>query len=272
MKARHILMVTALAAVVVLAAALIWLRVALRAGPTPHQIELDSGVKLDGLMFPLYEEVYVLQTEDRTLIVNAADIRGVDGTPLRSDTPDSPAKLVIAHETFEDILPSGDIDVRSSIRHRNTGTEAIRELRWGMAPHELKRLDTYRVLDVFGNAMPVRVVGDQENGAKWVQVDLRRPLFPGEETWYTTQFRESEGVIRQGDVWTYRHRGDYPDNRLVTRSVLLPRGAEIVSIEPEPLYKVETDGRWLVVWRRYFLRYDIIPWEIRFRPETMDEE
>jgi hypothetical protein len=261
---------TALIIAVVLAAVMLWLRFGLRAGPTMYDVELANGMNVEGLMFPLSEEVYVLQTEDRSLIVNARDIRGVDGKPTRSGVPVEPDDLVIVHETFEDILPSGEIDVRSAIRHRNTGSKPVRELRWGMAPHELDRLDTYRVLDIFGNSMPVRVVGEQENGAKWVQVDLRRPLFPGEETWYTTRYLEPNGILRQDGVWTYRHRGDYPDNRLVTRSVLVPEGAEILSIEPEPLYKVQMGGRWLVVWRRYFFRYDVVPWEIRFRPPAAD--
>jgi hypothetical protein len=264
LKARRIILVTSLLVAVALAAATLWMRYGPHAGPSIHKVELKDGEMVEGLLFPLNDHVYVVQTEDQSVIVDASEIHGVDGEKIRS-VPIS-GDVVIVHQTFEEILPTGEIDVRSSIRHRNTGSKPMRELRWGMGPHELEYLDSYQQLDVFGNTMPVKVVGELPNGGKQVKVDLLRPLFPGEETWYTSHFVYPATSLLQGDVWTYRHMGRYPDSRLVTRSVLLPEGAQILSIEPEPMYKLKTEGRWLVVWRRYFFRDDVTPWEIRFRP------
>lgn len=264
MRIRRITMVSTVLLAVALAVGGYWVRRGLHAGPTLHRVELDNGEIVDGLLFPLHENAYVLQTRDRSRIIEATDMRSVDGEPV----PTLPASgdVVIAHETFEEILPTGEVEVRSAIRHRNTGTEPVRRLEWGMAPHELAYLDSFRMLDVFGHSMAVQVVGDRPNGGKRVQVDLVRPLLPGEETWYTSRFRYPLAPDHEGEVWTYRHMGDYPESRLVTRSVLLPEGAEIVAIDPEPLYKTMVDGQWLVVWRRFFLRGDEIPWEIQFRP------
>jgi hypothetical protein len=266
-RTRRIITVTAVLVAVLLAAALIWLRVGLHAGPAIHTVELSSGEVLEGFMFPLYEEAFVLQAKDRCLIARAGDIRSVDGDRFGRQTAGTDVAPVIMQETFEEILPGGEIDVRSAMRYRNTGSKAWREIRWGMAKHELDLLGSYRLMDIYGNTMPVRAVEDRPNGGKLVQVDLRRPLFPGEETWYTLSYRRE--VIRD-DVWIYRHVGDYPDNRLVTRSVLLPPGAQIVSIDPEPLYRIQVGRQWLVVWRRYFLRSDRVPWQIRFRPPPAD--
>ncbi|MDH3215085.1 MAG: hypothetical protein OEN01_02185 [Candidatus Krumholzibacteria bacterium] len=266
MNARRIVMFTSLVVLTGLAAVAIWLRVATHAGPELHRIELRDGEHIEGLLFPLNEPVYVVQTESRSLITNADDIRKIDGNPVSRQGLSVSGDVVIVHETFEEILPTGEIDVRSSMRYRNSGSAIVHELRWGMAAHELKYTDSYRVLDVFGNSMPLQVVGDQDHGGKWVKVDLVRPLLPGEETWYTHWLREPPSPLREGEVWTYRHVGDYPESRLVTRSVLLPGGAEILAVTPKPLHQLQVDDRWLVVWRRFFFRGDTIPWEIRFRP------
>lgn len=264
MKSRRALLTVSLVVVVALTVATLWMRLGLNAGPTIHMVELENGELVEGLLFPLHERLFVIQSEDRSIIVDADQIRGVDGERIPGVSVSG--DVVTVHQVFEEILPTGEIDVRSSMRHHNTGTKPMHELRWGMAKHELEYLKTYEMLDVFGNSMPVQVSGDLPNGGKKVKVDLRRPLFPGEETWYTSHFVYPATPLLQGDVWTYRHMGRYPDSRLVTRSVLLPDGAEILSISPEPLYKIKLEDRWLVVWRRYFFREDAIPWEIRFRP------
>jgi len=81
----------------------------------------------------------------------------------------------------------------------------------------------------------------------------------------TTVFEEREQISRDGDDKVYRNMGDYPDNRLVTRTVVLPPGARIISVNPEPLYRVDTGDRTTVIWRRYFRSAERVPWEIRYR-------
>jgi hypothetical protein len=249
---------------VCLAVVAVWMRLAARATPQSREIVLANGETVSGLLLPANEPSFVLQTEDRSWIVRSKDIRRVDGEPFPQPTSVA-GDVVIAHETFEDVLPDGTIDVHSSIRHRNYGQTPTRELRWGMAPHELVYLDSYRMLDQFGNSMPLEVYEDGPDSGKRVKVTLVRPLFPGEEAWYTARFIETRGTGRDGDQWVYRHVGDYPEHRLVTRSVLLPEGADVVSITPDPLHRETVNGRELVVWRRFFMRGDRVPWEIRYR-------
>lgn len=264
MKTKRIATWTVALVAIGLAVAVVWVRMAARAELHARTVVLANGETVSGLLLPFSEQRFVLQTEDRTWIVGDKDIRQVDGGSLRECIPVT-GDVVVAQETFEDVLPNGEIDVRSSIRHRNKGRTPIRELRWGMAPHELKYLDSFRMLDQFGNSMPLQVAGERADGGKRVKVTLVRPLFPGEEAWYTSRFLETQGTIRDGDEWVYRHVGDYPGHRLVTRSVRLPRGADVMSISPEPLHREMVDGRLLVVWRRFFMRGDTVPWEIHYR-------
>ncbi|MEJ2722014.1 MAG: hypothetical protein P8181_12885 [bacterium] len=264
MKAKQITAWTFALAAIGLAVAVVWVRMAANAGLETRTVVLAKGETVSGLLLSLNEQRLVLQTEDRTWIVGANDIRQVDGKPVRECIPVT-GNVVVVQETFEDVLPNGEIDVHSSKRLRNNSRTPIRELKWGIAPHELKYLESIRMLDQFGNSMPVRVVDDLANGGKRVKVTLIRPVFPGEEAWYTSRFLETQGTFRDGDVWVYRNVGDYPEHRLVTRSVRLPEGADVMSISPEPLHREMVDGRLLVVWRRFFMGGDRVPWEIRYR-------
>ena len=169
-------------------------------------------------------------------------------------------------ETFEDVGTNGEIELHSMIRMTNGGPAVLSSLNWGLAPHELGQLEHYRVADEFGNELPVRLQDHPTvKGGKLASVVLRRPVLPGEEMKLTTIIGAWSKVSRDGDAWVYRMAGDYPDNRLVTRSVLLPAGAEIVGVRPEPLHTVSVDGRQLVIWRRYFLQGETVPWEIRYK-------
>lgn len=264
MTTRRALTWTVALAAVVLALVTLWIRVTPRAMPESRTVVLSNGETVSGWLLPLNEPRFVLQTEKASWIVDIGDIRTVDGEPVSGSMP-AGGDAVVVQETFEDVGPGGDIDVYSSMRHRNNGAEPVRELRWGMAPHEVDYIDSFRVLDRFGHSMPLEVVETRPDGGKRVKVTLARPLFPGEESWYTSYFRQSRTVFRDGDTWVYRNVGDYPGNRIVTRSVLLPAGAEVVSITPDPLHRDTVDGRELVVWRRFFMRGDRVPWEIRYR-------
>lgn len=264
MKTKRIVASTFALVAIGLAVAVIWVHIVVRAGPRSHAVVLANGETISGLLLPMSDSRFVLQTGDGSWIVAGRDIRQVDGEPFPHPDPVT-GDLVILYETFEDVLANGDIDVHSSIQHRNESQKPIRELRWGMAPHELVYLDSFRVLDQFGNSMPLEVDEERPDGGKQVKVTLVRPLLPGEDAWYTSRFLDSKGTIRDGEEWIYRHVGDYPENRLVTRSVLLPEGADVTSISPDPLHRETVRGRQLVVWRRFFMRGDRIPWEIRYQ-------
>jgi hypothetical protein len=265
MKTRRIVMMSALAVMVVLFMLVVMQRTGLSAGPDLHAIELKGGKSAEGILMELHAGTYLLRTEGESLILPAHEIRKVDGkAPAKLDLPVSD-RVPRLQETYEDVSADGRITLHSTHSYENRGSKIIKLIKWGLAKHELGHLETYKVVDAFGNELPVEVKDAKSSDRKRVTVHLARPNLPGETLQLTTIYEEKEGVRKQDDMWVYRIDGDYPDDRLVTRSVRLPAGAEIVSVSPEPLHQVTSGDRPLVVWRRYFMKGERIPWLIRYK-------
>lgn len=229
-----------------------------------HEIELTSGQKTNGVIMQLRPTAYLIQGTDRCLLFSEDEVRGVDGKGLGEARIPVADDVPLVYETLEKILPEGQVEGHYHFRTRNNGSTVLTELNWGIAPHEIARLEHYRVIDEFGMELPMRVEDDPRIAGKRVFVKLFRPALPGDEVRVTIIVREP-GISRSGEDWVYRVEGDYPEKRLVTRSVLLPKGAQIVSVTPEPAYQTtSTDGA-LVVWRRFFVAGERNPWEVRYR-------
>ena len=265
MKTRRIIMMSALAVMVALFMLVVGQRVGRTSSPDLHAVELKGGKLVEGILMTLHTGTYLLQTEGESLILPADEIRKVDGkAPVKPDFPVSD-RVPRLQETFEDISPDGRITLHSTHQRANAGSKIISRVNWGLAEHEFWQLATYRIVDEFGNDLSYEVKEDPAINGKRIWVDFARPILPGESLHLTTIFQQKEGVRKQGDTWAYRMDGDYPDDRLVTRSVRLPAGAQIVSVSPEPLHRVASGDRTLVIWRRYFLEGETIPWEIRYK-------
>ena len=265
MKTRRIIMLSALGAMAVLLMLVALQRSGHSAGPDIRAVELRGGKTVNGILMELRQGTYLLQTEGECLILPAGEILRVDGKPAAA--PDLPVsdRAPRLQETFEEISSDGRITLHSTLERANAGSEIIARVNWGLGKHELWQLEAYRIVDAFGNDLRYEVRDDPTIDGKRLWVDLARPILPGELMRLTVIYQEKEGVRREGDTWIYQMNGDYPDDRLVTRSVKLPAGAQIVSISPEPLHQVSSDDRSLVVWRRYFLAGENIPWQIRYR-------
>lgn len=199
------------------------------------------------------------------LLLGLDDIRRVDGKTPAEATIGSGRKVLFRQETYEEVADSGFVEVRSTWRWRNDGPKILDLVDWGLNERESAGLQHYRVLDAYGNELPLRIEADAAIHGKRVFAALRRPIPPGEEGRLTLVVRQSECLQRHGDEWVDHDAGDYPDDRLVTRSVCLPAGAQIVAVQPDPLYTVTAAGRQLVVWRRFFTAGEQVPWEIRYR-------
>jgi len=240
----------------------------LRASPKIHDITLASGDHFEGLIFPVRSSQYLLQTESQCLLLGPADISAIDGTQL----PESPIPTAGGNpwiqETFEEISADGSVLVRSSKNHINTTDQVIVSRKWGIAPHEAKLFEDYKIIDQYGNELTYQL-SNRSSGGQLLQVVLARPILPGEVERLTTIFKNDDSVFQSDSTWVYRNAGRYPDNRLATRAVSLPAGATVISVDPEPLFQGRIDNRWLIVWRRYFHRTEETIWEIRYQLETI---
>jgi hypothetical protein len=212
----------------------------------------------------LQPETYLLQSDAQCVILTADDVRKFDGKGPAVPALITSGEVPRAQETFESILPNGEIEMHSTFTRVNDGREMLSRIDWGMAAHEVDQLDRYRVVDAYGNTLEVHSKDDPSIHGKRAWVDLPRPVLPGEVSRLTMIISDWSRVMREGAAWHYKMAGDYPDNRLVTRSVLLPAGARIVSVSPAPLHQITSGERPLIIWRRYFVPGEFVPWEIRY--------
>ena len=87
-----------------------------------------------------------------------------------------------------------------------------------------------------GNDLPVET--STEHGHVRYIVHLTRPLMPGRRFSYTRTQKHAESATEKGGVWT--HSADYSyahDTNEFSQMVVLPEGAEIVSVKPCPVTK-----------------------------------
>ena len=265
MNVRRTVMVLALGALAVVAS-MVAVRGVRGAAPVRAQrIELADGRLLEGTLVRVRDGSYLLQDANGSTMLAGDQIRSVNGRGDGSGAIAAAGRVTLESETFEIVGADGSLEVHAIMRRDNDGHEALSQVDWGIAPHEVEQLAGWRVVDQFGDELRPRVEDDPATRGKRVHVDLPRPVLPGERLTLTNIVRQPHAVVRQGDAWVYRHRGDYPEDRLVTRSVLLPRGASVLSVTPEPVHDVVVGEQRLVVWRRYFRAGEVGPWEIRFR-------
>jgi hypothetical protein len=265
MKKRRIVMFSALSLMLVLVVLFMSQRPGCSAVPPLHAIEMKNGTTVEGALMKLQDCAYLVQAEKECYLLMFDDITRIDGEKVKAAELPVTDRVPRLFETYEKISPQGEITLHSTHFSSNNGPKMLSRLDWGLAPHELSQLETYRVVDEFANELPIQIEDHPSGQGKRLRVVLPRPVLPGETLQFTTIYQQKDGVRRDGDDWVYRHRGDYPDDRLVTRSVQLPAGAEIISVSPEPLHQVTSQEGTLVIWRRYFVKGEVMPWEIRYK-------
>ena len=267
MRKMNGIMILALVLLALTASQVLLLR-ARASKPEAHLVRLKDGAELSGLLLELQPARYLLQDAERCLVLKQDEIRSVDG----EDLPGVPAleeaggrKGVLSMEAFDRVHADGSLQTHYTIRNGSPVKRVLTGTSWGLAPHEFEFLGSYRVVDRFGQELPLEVTRESEQGPGRITARFPRPVLPGEPLELIAGYRLEDYVIRDDGELVYRHAGDYPENRLVTRSVLLPMNAEVLKVSPEPLYHLETEQGPLVVWRHYFAKGERLPWEVRYR-------
>jgi len=100
-------------------------------------------------------------------------------------------------------------------------------------PFDVPSGATVRWVDQHGRELPVTV--STEDGRDRYTVGLIDPALPGERLTYK-RISETPGLAsKEGDIWTCRADWGFgPQSYRYNETVLLPKGAEIVSVNPEP--------------------------------------
>jgi hypothetical protein len=229
-----------------------------------HEIILENGDRLAGYIRPLDDGKFLIQTKDVYLEVTANQISQVDGSSDLTGLLRENEIPLLTYLTYEQLDSDGNLSYLSYFTRRNSSEEIITSINWGKAPHELTLYQDEKVIDEFGNELSMREV-NRDDGGRQVFVDLTVPVLPGEKIKLFHRFTWKNYAKQKDGIWIYKHVGDYPENRLVTKMVCLPQGAEIVNISPEPVKKFEHNGYSYVAWRRYYVKGEIVPLTIEYK-------
>jgi hypothetical protein len=229
-----------------------------------HEIILGNGEKLEGYIRPLDEGKFLIQTKDVYLEVAPSQIVQVDGSSDLTGLFRENQIPLLTYRTYEELGPDGNLTYYSHFTRKNSSEEIITELKWGKAPHELTMYQDEKVYDEFGNELSMREMS-RDDGGRQVFVNLAVPILPGEEMSFSNRFTWKDYAKQKDGIWTYKHSGDYPENRLVIKMVRLPQGAEIVNISPEPVKNFEHNGYRYVAWRRYYVKEEVVPLTIEYK-------
>ncbi len=239
----------------------------LSAGPDLQEVRLSDGREVVGILKPLRPGRFLVQTADHCLLLSANQIAAIGGRRVDlSPLPRPGRRQVFVSEFSEEIRPDGTDLVRHRISGYNSTDEALASVSWGIAPHEtIYQPGKYRVLDDWGRELPLQLDLPSDGQRGLATVTLLQPVLPGESGGLITIYEDDRPVFRDGDAFVYRNVGDFPDPRLVTRALRLPPGARVLSVTPEPIYRLddEQDGT-RIIWRRYYSPGENLPMEVRY--------
>lgn len=204
-----------------------------------------------GYLRQVSESRFFLQSDDDvqsvTYEIGRSAIESVDG---RDEIPDAARgeDAVVEYATLETILPNGDVEYW--YQHRATAKRApLTKVTWGVLPRELPMYESLEVFDQWGNRLHHAIVKESKDLYLAV-VTLEVPVGFNEDVVLNKRILLRGAAVRDGDLWTYARNTDFPEDRIFSRKVRLPEGAEFVSASHHrtPWSDVEP---LTVYWRRY---------------------
>jgi hypothetical protein len=97
-------------------------------------------------------------------------------------------------------------------------------------------------LDGQGRDLPISV--STIGGNRRFTVQFAEPIMPGDQVSYTTTAERPKMATKQGETWTYQggQKWGGKGQKFYLETIQLPRGAEIVSVEPKPAQQLIRDG------------------------------
>jgi hypothetical protein len=150
------------------------------------------------------------------------------------------AGLTMTEESDVTLSPDGSASQVSKVSYRyENGFLPLTSLTLGTGdgPWAITRW-----LDGQGRELPISVATIGQNRQYTVQ--LAEPIMPGDRVNYTTTTEMAEWAARKGETWTYHEGRSWggKGRKFFLETTRLPRGAEIVSVEPKPAQQLVRDG------------------------------
>jgi len=225
-------------------------------------IKLADGRSLTGALREIEPSRYLVQAGDKLYEFSGDEIASVDGRP---GIPKSAANGLVRYESYEELTGDGDVVLYAHFSTVNRTRKAWTTVEWGAAPHEMAQMATLEAVDGYGNRLTHHLEPRPGSDIQSVVVDLAVPVAPGETVNLTTRYLLRGRVQEKNGVMNYTFAGDFPEDRIYTRKVKLPRGAVVVSTDPEPVQTFDAQGSRYLVWRRYYPKGETFPITVRYR-------
>jgi hypothetical protein len=230
-----------------------------------QEIVMSHGQVIQGQIRAYKDGRYIVQGREESGAWIFYDVHGhqittVDGG---TDLPDFDDRPVIDTEMFERVNVDGSVESWNRVEGVNRGHKLLTAMSWGVADWEVERMEKMRVLDAFGNELEHTMM--MKRGRRMVSVKLAVPVAPQESYILMVSYRDEGRAVRDGDDWLFRFGGDFPEDRLLKRKVILPAGAEVLDISPAFFRTYDHEGAPLVFWKRFFRAHEVLPMSIRYR-------
>ncbi len=165
----------------------------------------------------------------------------------------------LAHEGYVTLAADGSGSSVTKTTQLNRGVTPITSF-----PFEVPTGSTIRWLDDQGRELPSTVV--TEAGRSRYTVRLVDPVMPGERFAYKRVSESAALATREGDLWTCRADWSFgPQSYAYTETVVLPRGAEVVSVTPEPETRFTWDEKPVVRFDARLKASEHFAYEIQYR-------
>jgi hypothetical protein len=167
----------------------------------------------------------------------------------------------LTHESEVKLSPDGSGTEVTKISYHYYGLSPMTSANiWsGVGPSKFTRW-----IDSRGRELPMNVSTNEKN--KQYTVQLVEPVMPGDEV-RETLFAESPKMAeKEGDLWIYRGRWEFGhEKNSYLETVQLPKGAEIVSVDPEPVQQSVQDALPTVRFQAIRSRNEIFTYTIQYR-------
>ncbi len=236
-------------------------------------LELKDGTTFRGEIRQVEPSVYVVQTPDEIAEITGAEMRKYLVTRTEGEIDEIIAQIeraavtgerILRYETFEVITHNGDVDFWSHTQSRNESSKVLTYIQWGAKERELDRYRTMTAFDKYGNRLTSRIEPREGTDLYNVIVDLAVPVLPGEKVDLAMRYVNKGFAKKDGDTFHFTFSGDFPEDRIYHRKVVLPAGAKIKSVEPKPWLQFEHDGRTVIVWHRYYPKFQELPLTVTY--------
>jgi small nuclear ribonucleoprotein (snRNP)-like protein len=232
--------------------------------PDQVRVELRNGQVLEGVLRRIEPSHYLIQSEETLYEVTGDEIVSVNGDRDLTSAPRL-GRPVARSETYEVITAEGNVELWSKMTRLNQSLGVWTFVSWGAKEHELPMMRAMATYDPYGNRLDHQIEPRPGDDTYQVKVNLRVPVPPGETLDLIRRF-ERQGAVKRGESgWVYRFAGDFPEDRVHYRKLQLPRGAEVIQVDPAPVVQFEYEGHPIVVWRRYYPRGTESPQTVIYR-------